>query len=77
MYAWKYVVDSDITGLPDDSEWYNGTDIGKACAKFLTGRRELNETEWKAFIDTQQSTYNCSRFIAEYDAEWRAMVSEL
>lgn len=84
-YAWKYVVDSDamprlnnVTGLIDDPEWYNGTDaetyIGEECAKFLTGERELSQEEWQSFIDTLESTYNYSQFVAEADAAWQAMV---
>ena len=84
-YAWKYVVDSDamprlnnVTGLVDDPEWYNGTDaetyIGEECAKFLTGERELTPEEWQSFIDTLESTYNYSQFVAEFDAAWQAMV---
>ncbi|MBE5774366.1 MAG: extracellular solute-binding protein [Clostridiales bacterium] len=84
-YAWKYVVDSDamprlnnVTGLVDDPEWYNGTDaetyISEECAKFLTGERDLTPEEWQSFIDTLESTYNYSQFVAEYDAAWQAMV---
>ena len=84
-YAWQYAVDSDamprlnnVTGLIDDPEWYNGTDaetyIGEECAKFLTGERELNEDEWKAFLDVLESTYRYSEFIEASDAAWQAMV---
>lgn len=84
-YAWSYVVESDamprlnnVTALIDDPEWYNGTDaetyIGEECAKFLTGERDLTEEEWQSFIDTLESTYRYSEFVAEADAAWQAMV---
>ena len=84
-YAWEYVVQSDaqprlsdVTALIDDPEWYNGTDaetyINEECAKFLTGERELNETEWQAFLDTLNTTYRYSEFVEEANAAWQAMV---
>lgn len=84
-YAWKYVVQSDahprlsnVTALIDDPEWYNGTDaetyISEECSKFLTGERELNETEWQSFLDTLESTYQYSKFVEEANTAWQAMV---
>lgn len=83
--AWVYVVESDeqpyiieVTSLIDDPEWYNGTDaetfISDECAKFLTGERELNETEWQNFIDTLNSTYKYDQFISEANTAWHTMV---
>ena len=67
-----------MTALIDIPEWYNVTDaktyISEECAKFLTGERELNETEWAKFLSVLDSTYQYTRFIQEGDAAWQAMV---
>lgn len=69
---------TDVTALIDIPEWYNVTDaktyISEECAKFLTGERELNETEWAKFLSVLDSTYQYTRFIQEGDAAWQAMV---
>lgn len=83
--AWKYVVQSDeqpfitdVTALIDDPEWYNGVDaetyISEECAKFLTGERPLNETEWDAFLNTLNSTYQYDKFIEAANEAWHKMV---
>ena len=83
--AWKYVVQSDeqpyiidVTSLIDFPEWYNSTDaktyIGEECAKFVSGERELNETEWASFLSTLDSTYRYSEFIEYANGFWHDMV---
>ena len=82
--AWKYVVQSDeqpyitdVTSLIDDPDWYNGTDaetyIGEECAKFVSGERELNETEWAAFLSVLDSTYRYSEFVSYANDFWHQM----
>ncbi len=83
-YAWKYVVESheqpyitDVTSLIDYPDWYNSTDaktyIAEECAKFVSGERELNETEWASFLNTLDSTYRYSEFIGFANEFWHNM----
>ncbi len=83
--AYKYVVQSyeqpyitDVTSLIDFPEWYNSTDaktyISEECAKFVSGERELNETEWASFLNTLDTTYRYSEFIDYANGFWHDMV---
>ena len=83
-YAWKYVVQSDeqpyitdVTSLIDFPEWYNSTDaktfIAEECAKFVSGERELNETEWAAFLSTLDSTFRYNEFLEYANGFWHEL----
>lgn len=83
--AYKYIEQShlqpsitNVTVLLGKPAWYNYADaqtfISEECAKFLTGERELNETEWANFLETLDSTYQYKRMVEENAAVWEAMV---
>lgn len=83
-YAWKYVVQSDeqpyitdVTSLIDQPEGFNRADantfITEECAKFLSGERTLNESEWQNFLDTLESTYQYSAYIEAANAQWQTI----